>query len=105
MPHTHILIVVTSNLWIIPSNPQTQGSVMTIIFPDKATNTVPLKQPFHILRLSPVWSATSNYFHLPPYYEDHSMVMNVSLDTASINAINISTLDFRIWQHFSRNWT
>ena len=33
------------------------------------------------------------------------MVMNVSLDTANINAINISTLDFRIWQHFSRNWT
>ena len=33
------------------------------------------------------------------------MVMNVSLDTAKINTLNISTLDFRIWQHFSRNWT
>ena len=33
------------------------------------------------------------------------MVMNVSLDTANINAINILTLDFRIWQQFSRNWT
>ena len=33
------------------------------------------------------------------------MVMNVSLDTADINAIKISTLDFIIWQHFSRNWT
>ena len=31
--------------------------------------------------------------------------MNVSLDIANINAINISTLDFRIWQHFSSNWT
>ena len=31
--------------------------------------------------------------------------MNVSLDTANINAINISTLDIRIWQSFSRNWT
>ena len=40
-----------------------------------------------------------------PHYEDHSVVMNVSLDTANINAINISTLDFRIWQHFSSNWT
>ena len=29
------------------------------------------------------------------------MVMNVSLDTANINAINISTLDFRIWQHLA----
>ena len=31
-------------------------------------------------------------------------MMNVSLDTTNINAINISTLDFRIWQHFSSNW-
>ena len=31
--------------------------------------------------------------------------MNVSLDTANINAINISTLDFRTWQHYSRIWT
>ena len=78
---------------------------MTIIFPDKATKTVHLPKPFHILRSSPTCSVTSNYFHLPLHYEDHSMVMNVFLDTANINDINISTLDFRIWQHFSRNWT
>ena len=30
---------------------------------------------------------------------------NVSLDTANINVINILILDFRIWQHFSSNWT
>ena len=35
------------------------------------------------------------YFHLPLHYKDHSTVMNTSLDTANINAINISTLDFR----------
>ena len=32
-------------------------------------------------------------------------MMNVSVDTANINEINISTLDFRIWQHFRSNWT
>ena len=32
-------------------------------------------------------------------------MMNVSLDTANINAGNISTLDFKIWQHFNSNWT
>ena len=86
---------------IIPSNPQTKGSTMTIICPDKVTGTVPLQQPFHILRLSPACSATSYYFYLPWHYEDPSMVMNVSLDTANINTFNISTLDFIIWQHFS----
>ena len=104
VPHTFIPVAVTSNLWIIPSNPETLGSTIMIICPDKATSTVPLQQPFHILRLSPACSATSRYFHLPPLYEDHTIMMNVSLDTANINAINISTLDFRIWQHFSSNW-
>ena len=32
------------------------------------------------------------------------MVMNVSLDTANIYAINISALDLRMLQYFSRNW-
>ena len=105
MPHTFVPIAVTSNLWIIPSNPQTLGLTMMIICPDKATSTVPLQQPLHILRLSPACSTTSRYFHLPPHYEDHSMVMNISFNTANINAINISTLDFKIWQHFRRNWT
>ena len=85
-----------------PSNTRT---TMAIICPDKATSTVPLQQPFHILRLSPACSATSRYFHLTPHYEDHSMVMNVSLYTAYMNAIYISSLDCRIWRHFSRNWT
>ena len=33
------------------------------------------------------------------------MVMSKSLDTVNINDINISTLDFRLWQHYSSNWT
>ena len=33
------------------------------------------------------------------------MMMNVSLDTANITTINVSTLDLRIWQHFNSNWT
>ena len=33
------------------------------------------------------------------------MVMNVSLDTANINAMNISNIYFRTWQHFSSIWT
>ena len=32
-------------------------------------------------------------------------MMNISVETTNINAINISTLDFRTWQYFSSNWT
>ena len=44
-------------------------------------------------------------FHLPSCCQDHTIMMNVSLDTTNINTINISTVDFRIWQYFSSNWT
>ena len=93
------------NLSIIPLNLETLASTMMIICPDKTTSTVLLQQPFHILRLSPACSATPRYLHLPPHYEDYTMMMNVSLDTANMNAINISTPDFRISQHFNNNWT
>ena len=106
MCHIHsYLLQLPQTSGLFPSNHETLGSAIMIICPDKATSTVPLQQPFHILRLSPACSATSGYFHLPPHYEDHTTMMNVSLDTANIHAINISTIDFRIWQHFSSNWT
>ena len=38
-------IAVTPNLWIIPSNPETLGSAITIIFPDTVTNIVSLSKP------------------------------------------------------------
>ena len=43
-------------------------------------------------------------FHMPPHYDDHTLMMNVFLDTANINAFNISTLDLRMWQNFGSNW-
>ena len=85
--------------------PQTLGSAIMIVCPNKANNTVPFQQPFHILRLSPACSATFRYFDMSPHYKDHTVVINVSLHTDNINAINILTLDFWIWQHFSSNWT
>ena len=104
-PHTFVPVAVTSNLWIISSNPETLGSTVMIISPDRATSTSTLQQPYHILKLSPSCSAMSRYFHLPPHYKDHTMMISVSLDTTNINAVNISTLDLRIWQHFNSYWT
>ena len=105
VPCTFVSIAVISNLWIIPSNAQTLGSAIMKIDHDNVTSIVPLQQPFHILGLSPACSAISRYFHLPLHYQDHTIITNVSLDTANISAINISTLHFGIWQHFSSNWT
>ena len=98
-------MVITSNLWIFISMPTMQGSAIAMICPDKVMSSSLLQQPLHILRLPPAYSATSRYFHLPPHYEDHTINVYVSLDKANLNTINISTLDFGIWQHFISNWT
>ena len=42
-------------------------------------------------------------FHLPPHYENSALEVNISLDMANLNMINISPLDFHIWQHLQKH--
>ena len=67
---------------------------------EQSTNSVTLPQTKGI-----PWLQCYIQILSPPHYEDHIIMMNVSLDTANINAIDISTLECRIWQHFNSNWT
>ena len=48
-------------------------------------------------------SATSAHFYLPPRYETPVLNVNVSLDMANLQAVNITALHFCIWQHMGRN--
>ena len=48
-------------------------------------------------------SATSAHFYLPPRYETPVLNVNVSLDMANLQLINITTLHFCIWQHLGNN--
>ena len=41
-------------------------------------------------------------FYPPPHFEDHTVMMHISLDRTNLN---ISTPDFHIEQHFDHNWT
>ena len=58
-----------------------------------------VEKPNHILRIPPACSATSSHFHLPPTYQNSHLEVNISLDMANLNMINISSLDFCICQH------
>ena len=104
-PPTFPSVIIMSNLWIFISTPITQESAITMICSDKVTSSSLFHQAFHILKLPPACSATSRHLHLPPHYEDHVVTMHISLDNANLNTINVSTLDFDIWQHFDSNWT
>ena len=48
--------------------------------------------------------ATSPNFHLPPCYEGPSLEVNISLDMVNLNLINISSVNFYIWQHLEKHW-
>ena len=66
---------------------------------EKPPKLITVKKPIHVLWLPPACSATSPHFHLPPWYEHPALAVNISLDIANLNMVNISSLDFDIWQH------
>ena len=79
------------------------ASTIMLISPEKATETITIRKPVHILRLPMTYSATSPNFYLPPRYQTSNLDVNVSLNMANIHMINISALDFCIWQHLGDN--
>ena len=54
--------------------------------------TITIRQPIHILKLPTACSATSAHFYLPPRYE--TPVLNVFINMANLQVINITTLHF-----------
>ena len=79
-------------------------SGITLICLGEAPRSIIPQTPIHILQLQPACSAISQHFHLQPFYEFHEITVNISLNTANFNVINISSLEFRIWQHLEDHW-
>ena len=72
---------------------------ITLICPGKTTEFITVQKPINVLQLPPACSATSPHFHLPPLFEPPALAVNISLEIANLNMVNISSLDFYIWQH------
>ena len=87
------------NVWIMTSSTAAVPSGITLICHGEAPISIIPQTPIHLLWLQPACSATSQHFHLPPHYESHEITVNISLNTANFNVINISSPEFKIWQH------
>ena len=74
-----------------------------VICPERATETITIRNPVHILRLPSACSATSSNFYLPPRYQTSNLDINVSLNMTNLHMINVPALDFCIWQHLGNN--
>ena len=78
-------------------------TTITLICPEKPMEMIAIWQPLHVLKLPMACSATSAHFYLPPRYETPVLNVNISLDMANLQAVNISALHFCIWQHMGNN--
>ena len=72
---------------------------MMNICPEKTIETTIIQKPVHIPKLPTACSTTSENFYLPPRYDTANLDVNISMNMANTHMINISALDFCIWQH------
>ena len=94
---------ITPDVWILTTPVTAPVNTVTLICPEKPMEMIAIQQPIHILKLPTACSATSTYFYLPPRYETPILNVNVSLNMANLQMINISALHFCIWQHLGNN--
>ena len=91
------------NVWILITAPSAVTTTITLICPGETTKFIKVKKPIHALWLPTACSATSANFHLPPCYESPTLEVNISLDMANLNMINISSKNFCKWQHLEKH--
>ena len=94
---------ITPDVWILTTPPSAPLETISLICPEKPITTIPVRRPLHILQLPTACSATSPHFYLPPRYESPVLNINVSLDRANLQTVNITALHFCIWQHMGKN--
>ena len=95
---------ISPNAWILTSAPTTVSMGITLISPEEAPWFIKTQTPIHVLQLPPACSATSQHIHLPPHYEAHKLIIHISPNTVTLNVINISSPEFRKWQHLEDHW-
>ena len=94
---------ITPDVWILTTPATAPLNTVTLICPEKPMEMIQIQQPIHILKLPMACSATSSHFYLPPRYETPILDVNVSLNMANLQMINISAQCFCIWQHLGNN--
>ena len=99
-----ILTPITSNLWILTSSTELDSKGIILICPDQAPMSIIIRKHIHVLQLPPACGATFQHFHLPPCYKSHQMMIIISLNTANLNTVNISSLEFWVSQHLEDHW-
>ena len=94
---------IAPNVWILTTPSSAVNTAVTLICPRESSKSVTIKKLIHILWLPPACSATSPNLHLCQHYENSTLEVNICLDMVNVNTINMSSLDFHIWQHLEKH--
>ena len=94
---------ITPDVWILTTPASAPTDTISLICPEKPMETIPVRQPLHILKLPMACSTTTSHFYLPPRHKSPVLNVNVLLDMANLQAVNITALHFCVWQHMGRN--
>ena len=94
---------ISPDIWIIMTPLSAPASTIMLICPKKAIETIIIRKPVHVLKLPMACSAALSNFYLLLRYETPNLDINVTLNMANLHMINISVLDFHIWQHLRNN--
>ena len=103
MSTTALPTQITPDVWILTTPATAPLNTVTLICPGKPMEMIQIQKPIHILKLPMACSATSLHFYLPPRYETPMLDVNVSLNMANLQMVNISAQCFCIWQHLGNN--
>ena len=91
------------NIWILTTAPSAATAPIALICLGETRQFIAVKTPIHILHLPTACSATLPNFHLPQHYEGPPLEGNISLDMVILSMINISSVNFHIWQHLEKH--
>ena len=94
---------ITPDVWILTAPVTAPVNTITLICPEKPMETDTIWQPIHILKLPMACSVTSAHVYLPPRYETPVLNVNISLDMANLQIINITALHFCVLQYLGNN--
>ena len=70
---------ISPDVWIVTTPLSTPASTVKLICPEKATETITIRKPLHVLRVPMACSATSPNFYKPPKYQTSNLEVNFFL--------------------------
>ena len=102
IPDVGIPSQLTLSIWILTTPLSVATTALYSSAQEKPKNLLQYRSQFTSYN-SPSCNATTPNFQLPPHYENSASEVNISSDMANLNMINISSVDFCIWQHLEKH--